>query len=88
MSRHESLFIKWFGGIASALIIASIIGLVGMYRASAIVSQKVKTNHEQIKNLKTYHDRDVGLIRDNIKEIKSGQNVIMTDVKQILKQVK
>jgi len=88
MSRQESLFIKWFGGIASALIIASIIGLLGMYRASGIVSQKVKTNHEQIKNLKAYHNKDVGLIRDNIKEIKAGQKVIMNDVKQILKQVK
>ena len=88
MSRQESLFIKWFGGIASALIIASIIGLIGMYRTSGVVSEKVKTNHEQIKELKAYHNRDVGLIRDNIKDIKSDQKVIMNDVKQILKQVK
>ena len=28
MSASESKFIKWFGGIASALIIASIIGTI------------------------------------------------------------
>ncbi len=88
MSRNESLFIKWFGSIASALIIASIIGLIGMYRASGIVSEKVKTNEKQITAVKAYHDKDVGLIRDNIKEIKSDQKVIMSDIKKILKEVK
>jgi len=88
MSRNESLFIKWFGGIASALIVASIIGLVGMYRASGIVSEKVKANQNQIMDVKAYHNKDVNLIRENIKEIKSDQKVIMNDIKEILKQVK
>lgn len=88
MSRNESLFIKWFGGIASALIVTSIIGLVGMYRASGIVSEKVKANQKQIMEMKAYHNRDVGLLRENIKEIKSDQMVIMNDIKEILKQVK
>ncbi len=88
MSRNESLFIKWFGSIASALIIASIIGLIGMYRASGIVSEKVKTNVKQIIAVKAYHDKDVELVRENIKEIKSDQKIIMSDIKEILKQVK
>ena len=88
MSRNESIFIKWFGGIASALIIASIIGLAGMYRTSGIVAEKVKVNEKTINEVRSYHDKDVALIRDNIKEIKSDQKVIMNDIKQILKQVK
>ncbi len=88
MSRNESLFIKWFGSIATALIIASVIGLAGMYRASGIVSEKVKANQKQIMEVKAYHNKDVNLIRENIKEIKSDQKVIMNDIKQILKQVK
>ena len=88
MSRNESLFIKWFGSIATALIIASVIGLAGMYRASGIVSEKVKANQKEITDMKAYHNKDVNLIRDNIKEIKSDQKVIMNDIKQILKQVK
>jgi hypothetical protein len=88
MSRNESIFIKWFGGIASALIIASIIGLIGMYRTSGIVSERVDANEKKIEEVKDYHNKDVGLIRDNMKEIKDNQKVIISDIKQILKQVK
>ena len=88
MSNQESNFIKWFGSIATTLIIASIIGLVGMYHTSGIVSEKVETNEKKIVEVQTYHEKDVELIRTSIKEIKSDQKVIMTDIKQILKEVK
>ncbi len=88
MSNQESTFIKWFGSIATSLIIASIIGLVGMYHASGIVSEKVQTNQQKIVELQSFHEKDVELIRTTIKEIKSDQKVIMTDIKQILKEVK
>ncbi len=88
MSKTESKFIQIFSVIATALIIASIIGLIGMYRTSGIVSEKVKTNENRISDVMDYHKKDVELIRSNIKEIKSDQKVIMTDIKQILKEVK
>jgi hypothetical protein len=88
MSKQESIFLKWFGSIAAALIIASIIGLIGMYYTSGIVSEKVKTNQTNINNLKNYHQNDVSLIRSNIKEIKTDQKTIMTDIKEILKQTR
>jgi hypothetical protein len=34
MSTSENRFIRWFGTIATALIIASIIGIIGMYYTS------------------------------------------------------
>ena len=88
MSSNESNFIKWFSAIAAALIIASIIGLVGMYRATGIVSEKVNTNESKILEVKVYHEKDVDLIRSNVKEIKADQKLIMSDIKQILKQIK
>ncbi|OFY51847.1 MAG: hypothetical protein A2W85_09320 [Bacteroidetes bacterium GWF2_41_31] len=88
MSKTESMFIKWFGGIAGTLIIASVIGLVGMYHTSGIVSEKVKSNEKKIVEVQTFHDKDVELIRSSIKEIKSDQKVIMTDIKQILKEIR
>lgn len=88
MSKNESKFIQLFSAIATALIIASIIGLIGMYRASVIVSEKVKANEKKISEVIDYHEKDVELVRNNIKEIKSDQKVIMTDIKQILKEVK
>jgi hypothetical protein len=88
MSKQESKFIKWFGTIAAALIIVSITGLIGMYRASGILSQKVHTNETNITEVRKYHDKDVSLIRSNISDMRSDQKVIMNDVKEILKQLK
>ena len=88
MSSSESKFIQWFSAIAASLIIASIIGLVGMYHASGIVSEKVKANEKKITEVVDYHEKDVELIRSSIKEIKSDQKLIMSDIKQILKQIK
>ncbi|PIQ26229.1 MAG: hypothetical protein COW63_17580 [Bacteroidetes bacterium CG18_big_fil_WC_8_21_14_2_50_41_14] len=88
MSNKESKFIQWFAGIAAALIIASVIGLVGMYRASGIVSEKVQANEKKINEVQAYHEKDVELIRSSIKEIKSDQKVIMSDIKQILKEIR
>ena len=88
MSKQESSFIRWFGSIAAALIIASITGLIGMYRASGILSEKVHANEVKIIQVRKYHDKDVSLIRSNISDIRSNQQIIMNDVKQILKQIK
>ena len=88
MNSFESKFIRWFAGIAGALIVASIIGLVGMYHSAGIVSQKVSTNQSRIEDLRVYHDKDVELIRRSIDDIKHDQSIIKSDIKQILKEIK
>ncbi len=88
MSNSESKFVNWFASIAAALIVASIISIIGMYRTAAIVSQKVEGNEKSIIETRLYHEKDVQLIRNNIKEIRSDQKVIKTDIKQILKEIK
>ena len=88
MSKNETIFLRWFGSIAASLVIAAIIGIIGMYHASGIISVKVQTNQTKISEVRTYHEKDVELIRTSIKEMKSDQKVIMTDIKQILKEVK
>lgn len=88
MSKQESRFIRWFGTIAAALIIASVTGLIGMYRASGILSEKVHANEIKITEVRKYHDKDASLIRSNISDMRSDQKVIMNDVKEILKQIK
>jgi len=72
----------------TVLFITSVIGLVGMYRASGIVSEKVQANEKKINEVQAYHEKDVELIRSSIKEIKSDQKVIMSDIKQILKEIR
>lgn len=88
MSKVETTFLKWFGSIAAGLIIASTIGLLGMYRASGIISEKVKANESNIIEVKKYHEKDVLLIRISIKDIRADQKIIMSDIKEILKQTK
>ena len=88
MSKQESLFLKIFGTIATALVIASIIGLIGMYYTSGIISEKTIQNEKAINQLRQYHKEDVQLIRQNITDIKTDQTIIKNDIKQILKEVK
>ena len=88
MSKQESLFLKIFGTIATALVIASIIGLIGMYYTSGIISEKTLQNEKAINQLRQYHKEDVQLIRQNITDIKTVQTIIKNVIKQILKELK
>ena len=91
MSQIENKFIKWFASIAGALIIASILGLFGMYRSQIIMEQKFKQQNEtnimlnnRITETRRFHTEDVMLIRTDIKEIKQSQIETQEDIKAIL----
>ncbi|MBC8319875.1 MAG: hypothetical protein H8E34_04055 [Bacteroidetes bacterium] len=88
MSSTESRFIRWFASIAASLIVVSIIGLVTMYRATGIIVSKVQINEQRIIELKEFHYKDVELLRESVREIKSDQKIIISDVKEILREVK
>ena len=88
MSIQESRFIRWFASIAASLIVASIIGLISMYRATGIVASKVQVNEQRIEELKRFHGHDVDLIRESIRDIRSDQQIIKSDVKKILHEIK
>ncbi|NHZ86278.1 MAG: hypothetical protein GWP19_10410 [Planctomycetia bacterium] len=95
MSQSENKFIKWFASIAGALIIASILGLFGMYRSQIIIEQKFDQQEEtnttlnnRINTTRVYHSKDVALIRDDIKEIKNSQAETQKDIKTILLKLK
>lgn len=79
MSASEKSFIKWFAGIASALVIFSIIGLIRMYKADGVMEQRVT-------GIESTHKTDVGYIKDDIKEIKDSQLTIQADIKELLKK--
>ena len=88
MSTSENKFIRWFGSIATALIISSIIGLIGMYYNSGVMAEKINNNTYEIQETRNLHNADASLIRGDIKEIKTDQKVIKSDIKDILKAVK
>ena len=62
MSQVESKFIKWFAGIAAALVIASIMGLVGFY-----TSATAKGASDDIKF--HYIQKDINDIKFDLREI-------------------
>jgi len=88
MSVVEKKFLSWFGGIAAALIIASVIGLFRMSENSAVYREQIQNNQQELQYLKQYHKDDVALIRKTTDEIKEDQKEIKSDIKEILKELK
>ena len=86
MSEAQKNFLKWFGGISSALVLSFIIGGVYLYRAQGQTTTQIENLLEVSRSLKEYHDRDIVLIRENIGEIKDTQKEIRLDIKELIKQ--
>lgn len=84
MSVQESNFLKWFGGIAGALIISFIISGIVMYRNVAVLSSSVEHSKNDINELRVYHKEDVKLIRADMLEIKEDNKEIKHDIKTLL----
>lgn len=79
MSTKEANFIKWFGSIAAILIAMSAAGVIKMY-----ANDKVTQN--RVINLEATHKSDMIYIRDDVKDIKTSQTIIMEDIKELLKR--
>lgn len=90
MSLKEASFLKWFGGIASMLLVAAIIGLIGMYSNSNVHAADIKTNKKDIQRIETTHELDKIEMnkehRDDMQELKDGQKTIQADIKELLKK--
>ena len=84
MSIQEQTFIRWFGGIAAALVISFTIGGVAMYRSVGTLQNITKYNEREINELREFHKEDVKLIRDDILEIKEDSKEIKSDIKKLL----
>jgi len=84
----DKKIIYWLTFIISTLIISAIIGLVGMYGTLNIIAEKSETNEKRLAEIIVYHNHDVDLMRDNIRDIKSDQEIIKEDVKKILSRVR
>ena len=57
MSSKENAFIKWVGGIAAALIIAGVLGLIGMSKSQVRMEVNLETQKQIYQQqLKSYQD--------------------------------
>ena len=90
MSIKEANFLKWFGGIAATLLVAAIIGLIGMYSNSNVHAADIKTNKKDILRIEQTHEVDKAEMnkehREDMKELKDGQKTIQADIKELLKK--
>ena len=83
--EHKNLYCFTF--IIASLFVASTMGLVGMYGTLKIITEKTLANEKRLSEIIEYHNHDVDLIRYNIRDIKSDQQIIKEDVKQILRKI-
>ncbi len=88
MSYKEKSFIYWFAFIAASLIIASSMGIMTMYRNIAVMAEKQNNNNIRVTELYNYHNKDVELIRQDIRDIRNAQKEIKQDIKIILQKVR
>lgn len=87
MSSPQKTFIYWFAFIAASLIITSTIGLIGMYRNLGIAGERIHFQEQRITEIKNYHNKDVTLIREDIRDIKNDQRIIKNDIALILRKI-
>lgn len=87
MLSIDKRILYWFTFIIASLVVASTLGLVGMYGTVSIITEKTLSNEKRLTDIVEYHNHDVKLIRDNIRDIKSDQQIIKNDVKLILRKI-
>lgn len=73
MSKQESAFIRWFGGIAGTLIVTMIVGMISFY---AHTSAKAEADHVRFEN-----------IREDVKSINHDIESINEDIQEINKKL-
>ena len=83
----DKKILYWITFIFASLVIASTMGLIGMYGTLNIITEKAMSNEKRLSDIIEYHNRDVELIRYNIREIKADQQIIKEDVKLILRKI-
>ena len=88
MSVNQTLFIRWFFGITSALIISGVVGIFSMYSMVVHTSEGVETNKINIEKVSEIHSDDVVLLRGELWDMRADQKIIMADIKEILKEMK
>ena len=88
MSAAEKSFLKWFGGLASVLLAAAIIGVIGMYYQSGVVETLVDNNKTEIKENTDRINEVKETHKSDFESLKADQRIIMQDVKEILKEIK
>jgi len=86
MSRQESDFLKWIGGIVAVLISGILIQAFVLLSTIDVIEIKIKQNEKSIVDTQNANEKDVRILHDYMGEIQTDQIIIKADIKELLKK--
>jgi uncharacterized protein with ATP-grasp and redox domains len=86
MSRQESDFLKWIGGIVALLISGILIQAFVLLSTIDVIEIKIKQNEKSIVDTQNANEKDVRILHDYMGEIQTDQIIIKADIKELLKK--
>lgn len=86
MSAQESKFLKYFAAIAVALLITLFGWTYTVIGSVDVIENKVDNNAKGIQETRNYHKADIDNVMFYVKDIRSDQKEIKSDIKELLKK--
>ena len=88
MSTPDKRFLRWFAGIGSGLMLAIIIWTYSILGSIDVMAEKIHQNETKSIELKDNHKSDIDIVRQDMWEMRADQKIMMSDIKEILKEMK
>ncbi len=86
MSANESKFLQWVGSIVAVLIGGILLQAFVLISTVEVIEVKIKQNEKTITNTQKEHEKDVKTINHYMNDIRSDQQIIKADIKELLKK--
>ena len=86
MSANESKFLQWVGSIVAVLIGGILLQAFVLISTVEVIEVKIKQNEKTIINTQNAHEKDVKTINHYMNDIRSDQQIIKADIKELLKK--
>lgn len=86
--------LQWVGSAIALVLVAMVLGMFSFWKDSVLEDQthdeKIEDilirSVEDMKSTREIHDKDIQYIHDDIDEIKRKQQILMDDIKLLLKE--
>ncbi len=86
MSATESKFLQWIASIVAVLISGILLQAFVLLSTVDVIEVKIKQNEEAIIQTKIAHEKDVQTINHYMYDIRSDQQIIKADIKELLQK--
>ena len=87
MSILEKNFLRWFGGIASAVIIIMIVWTITVLSSIDVLAKAIDYNANENEETREFHNSDTDKIGIRFNTFEANQNIMREDIKYILKNM-